>query len=698
MAKNYGIKGMTEEELRAHRQKQFNQMMLKKNRANTATVSNEQLRRQMQLAQGMKSNEELNPSLFNQYWPKDNTKTGRTPFMTGLENFAEDSIFQNRNNTKAINTSLANQTAEQGAQKAGFDNYNLFAEDALQQIYDIDNPVVQAAKLAEVRQGLGRDVTGLGPTPTQPRTYPSDNIFNNRMGSDAGAPDQFKAQQMAGLLADQNRMQQGQIGNTGVVPTTTGVVPAATGVAAQEESSPSFFGNFFDKDNYTGMFDNVTGAVKDVMPLAKELLDFSTAGQDPEANQTTMAQIQAGMDADAGLTNQENYELASGVDRAPAQMTAASISESIAETFELAETAVDAEASGTTIDLEFVVGKEKADMLSEWAKGSVISDTAKSWGSLIMDKFGFAGDDQELTEVEIDNIIAVKDELVPNAGQDGLLVGETTSSDYVEQPATSDVNGLLTNGATHTMPDGRVMAGATHPTSTATSGGASTTSSSPVNTSVFNATASSTEGFTMDRLKNPLSAENKAWWLGGGGGVPGNNRAKEFFDTLAYIGTPMKYRPSKTPSQQGMENRMTNNNNMMDYASSMASSNKSTAPSFASLRAGLPSYTQIKDSVAGSMTSDFEGSKLFGGMSKEDKVLLDSQISAAATAVQQRMVEMTLTTGTPPDMQDVIQTMIKEQEAKDAEIERLKEEEKARIEALKPTTESGSWWSGLLNN
>ena len=85
-------------------------------------------------------------------------------------------------------------------------------------------------------------------------------------------------------------------------------------------------------------------------------------------------------------------------------------------------------------------------------------------------------------------------------------------------------------------------------------------------------------------------------------------------------------------------------------------------------------------------------------MSKEDEVLLDSQISAAATAVQQRMVEMTLTTGTPPDMQDVIQTMIKEQEAKDAEIERLKEEEKARIEALKPTTERSSWWSGVLNN
>ena len=70
MAKNYGIKGMTEEELRAHRQKQFNQMMLKKNRANTATVSNEQIRRQMQAAQEMKSNAAY-PSLFDKYWPKD---------------------------------------------------------------------------------------------------------------------------------------------------------------------------------------------------------------------------------------------------------------------------------------------------------------------------------------------------------------------------------------------------------------------------------------------------------------------------------------------------------------------------------------------------------------------------------------------------------------------------------------------------
>jgi hypothetical protein len=72
----------------------------------------------------------------------------------------------------------------------------------------------------------------------------------------------------------------------------------------------------------------------------------------------------------------------------------------------------------------------------------------------------------------------------------------------------------------------------------------------------------SMEGFTMDRLTNPLSPENKKWWMGGGGGVPGSNRAVQFFEALAYIGTPLKYRPSKTPAQQNIENQMTQMNNM----------------------------------------------------------------------------------------------------------------------------------------
>ena len=469
---------------------------------------------------------------------------------------------------------------------------------------------------------------------------------------------------VAGLLADQNRMQQGQT-----------------------SEGPSLFGNWFDKDNYTGMYDNVTGAVKDAIPLAKELLDFSTAGQDPEANQTTMAQIQAGMDADSGLTTQENYELASGVDRAPAQMTAASISESIAETFELAETAVDAEASGTTIDLEFVVGKEKADILSEWAKSSVIGDTFKSWGSMAMDKLGFAGDDEELTEVEVDNIIKVTKELSP------------------EQTDTSKVDGLLkdTGGATHTMPDGTVMPGATHTVDAGAGVGTNvfnagdTTSSNTTNTkpsaSLMNTTASSDslEGFTMDRLKNPLSADNKAWWLGGGGGVPGNNRAKEFFDTLAYIGTPMKYRPAKTPSQQGMENRIAQQNNVMDYNSSMASANSSTSPTFAALRASLPSPKEIRDAITPSMTLDFdEGWRMSG----DDQLQLDSNIESMIDAVSLKMIEMARggkSTSIKAEYANVVREARAAQKLKEEE-ERLAKERLAAENKSNNISSEKKWW------
>ena len=397
-----------------------------------------------------------------------------------------------------------------------------------------------------------------------------------------------------------------------------------------------------------------------------------------EAKQARMAQIQAGIDADAGRTNQENYELASGVDRAPAQMTAASISESIAETFELAETAVDAEASGTTIDLESVVGKEKADILSEWAKGSGIGDTFKSWGSVIMDKFGFAGDDQELTEVEIDNIIAVKDELVP------------------EQSDTPKVDGLLkdTGGATHTMPDGRVMPGATHTadagvgTNVFNAGGttSSNTTSTTPSASLMNTTASSTEGFTMDRLKNPLSADNKAWWLGGGGGVPGNNRAKEFFDTLAYIGTPMKYRPAKTPSQQGMENRIANNNNIMDYASSMASSSSTANQNtFTKLKAAVPSQTSIASGIAGEF---FDQAGMFEGKAETER-----RIDRRAAEIREKMLAMAAQ-GIYPTKEKVYAAEAKEAERL-AEIKRLKEEEQARNQPEE--TKSSSWFSELLN-
>jgi hypothetical protein len=157
-----------------------------------------------------------------------------------------------------------------------------------------------------------------------------------------------------------------------------------------------------------------------------------------------------------------------------------------------------------------------------------------------------------------------------------------------------------------------------------------------------------TGGFTMDRLKNPLSPENKAWWLGGGGGVPGSNRAVQFFEALAYIGTPLKYRPSKTPGQQNIENQMTHQNNIMDYQSSMAS--KSSAPSFAALRAAVPSVDTLSDTIRGEMESRADDTGLFGirflgGESKEDT---ERKIAETAYAIREQMIQMAFVTGKIP--------------------------------------------------
>ena len=237
-------------------------------------------------------------------------------------------------------------------------------------------------------------------------------------------------------------------------------------------------------------------------------------------------------------------------------------------------------------------------------------------------------------------------------------------------------------GATHTMPDGTIMPGATHPTSTATSGA----TSSYTTPSLMTTTTDSTAGFTLDRFKNPLSAENKAWWLGGGGGVPGNNRAKEFFDTLAYIGTPLKYRPSKTPSQQGMENRMTNNNNMMDYASSMASSSSTANQNtFTKLKAAVPSQTSIASGIAGEF---FDQAGMFEGKAETER-----RIDRRAAEIREKMLAMAAQ-GIYPTKEKVYAAEAKEAERL-AEIKRLKEEEQARNQPEK--TKSSSWFSELLN-
>jgi catalase len=141
----------------------------------------------------------------------------------------------------------------------------------------------------------------------------------------------------------------------------------------------------------------------------------------------------------------------------------------------------------------------------------------------------------------------------------------------------------------------------------------------------------------MDRLKNPLSAENKAWWLGGGGGIPGNNRAVEFFNTLAYIGTPLKYRPSQTPSESLQDRKIKHMNNMMDYAASKTSG----TPTFAALRAAVPKYNEIKDTITPRLTDAFDFG-WFGKKSDEEKNSLEDQITAAAAEIRARMIQMAM--------------------------------------------------------
>jgi len=211
------------------------------------------------------------------------------------------------------------------------------------------------------------------------------------------------------------------------------------------------------------------------------------------------------------------------------------------------------------------------------------------------------------------------------------------------------------------------------------------------NSGIMSATADdSMEGFTMDRLTNPLSAENKKWWMSGGGGVPGNNRAVQFFEALAYIGTPLKYRPSKTPAQQNIENRMTQMNNMMDYQSSMASSSASANQNtFTKLKAAIPSTTDLEKELAPAF---YDNAGMFEKSSETDR-----KIKARAYQLHEAMTIMA-SQGIFPTVEKVYAN---EAEAKRIEDEqkRIAEEEKARIEALKPKTEGSpvmSWLGELL--
>lgn len=194
---------------------------------------------------------------------------------------------------------------------------------------------------------------------------------------------------------------------------------------------------------------------------------------------------------------------------------------------------------------------------------------------------------------------------------------------------------------------------------------------------IMSATADdSMEGFTMDRLTNPLSPENKKWWLGGGGGVPGSNRAVQFFEALAYIGTPLKYRPSKTPAQQNIENQMTQMNNLMDYRASVASSSASANQNtFTKLKAAIPSTTDLEKSLAPAF---YEAAGVFEKDSETQR-----KIKARAYELHEKMTILA-SQGIYPTLEKVY--------ADEAEAERKRKEEEAKNKGNELNEDKKAWW------
>ena len=299
--------------------------------------------------------------------------------------------------------------------------------------------------------------------------------------------------------------------------------------------------------------------------------------------------------------------------------------------------------------------EKKIEELSNDEKNDLFVDkTLRGEGLLgkFLDKLGLLDNDNEgVSEADGDatvNDIAViaaesGDEAAQEAGQAGLLTEDKT---------TDTKNNNVFNAA---------VAG---------SEGAS-------NSGIMSVTSDdSMQGFTMDRLTNPLSPENKKWWMGGGGGVPGSNRAVQFFEALAYIGTPLKYRPSKTPGQQNIENQMTQMNNLMDYRASVASSSASANQNtFTKLKAAIPSTTDLEKSLAPAF---FEAAGIFEKESETKR-----KIEERAYELHEKMTILA-SQGIYPTLERVY--------ADEAEAERIRKEEEAKNKGNELNEDKKAWW------
>jgi hypothetical protein len=164
---------------------------------------------------------------------------------------------------------------------------------------------------------------------------------------------------------------------------------------------------------------------------------------------------------------------------------------------------------------------------------------------------------------------------------------------------------------------------------------------------VVKKTFSSEGGFNMDRLTNPLSPENKAWWFEQRpGDIPGNNRAVEFFNALAYIGTPLKYRPAKTPMETLQERRIQHSNNLMDAAASRQTALQAGSNAgFTRLKGMIIKPETLQNSYLKDDKSDSWFKRTFSG----GKTALEKEADSYTAAIQinQIMTELAMA-GVPP--------------------------------------------------
>ena len=247
----------------------------------------------------------------------------------------------------------------------------------------------------------------------------------------------------------------------------------------------------------------------------------------------------------------------------------------------------------------------------------------------------------------------------------GLFAGISTTGASIFNNLTAEKETTSEAGATHVMPDGRIMSGATHEDSTvvtqpvvddtSSSGYSKQTNTKKVDNlftnsgtaqNVINNTLSD-KGFNMSRITDPFSKDNKSWWLEKRpGDVPGNNRAVEFFNALAYIGTPMKYRPAKTPMETLQERRIQHSNNMMDAASSRQTAlNTASNAKYTRFKNMIITPPILQDSYLTDDKSDGWFARTFGeGLSAQEK---KAKSYATAININQIMGELAMA-GIPP--------------------------------------------------